>query len=269
MFFKKLFYLFALLGLLFFGTYKLFSLNVGRVEHCVSYLLYPFLCIESYIILPVKNKYLQYKSYNELKQNLDSSIQENQNLKARLIELEALMNYKSEIKELTDFAKKYKLDKVIIAQVLLHNFDSQSHFILIDAGSYKGVTPDMVVIYKNCLIGRVSQVFPCYSKVILITDKTCKVAAYCAKNGVRAIHEGTNIIDATNLTFVNHLQSVHPKDMVISSGEGLIFPRGLALGHIKEIKTEGFNYSITVEPMLDLRQIKFCSIIEKGLEFKK
>ena len=66
----------------------------------------------------------------------------------------------------------------------------------------------MIAVFKDCLVGRVVEVYPYYSKVILITDPTCKVAAICTSTNVKGIHEGMLSLTTTKLSFVNHLEEV-------------------------------------------------------------
>ena len=39
----------------------------------------------------------------------------------------------------------------------------------------------MIAVFKDCFLGRVVEVYPWYSKVLLITDPGCKVAVYAPK----------------------------------------------------------------------------------------
>jgi rod shape-determining protein MreC len=136
--------------------------------------------------------------------------------------------------------------------------------VFIDRGASKGVQPNMVALYKNCLIGRVSEVYPSYSKVLLITDKTCKIAALCGTTKSSGIHEGLNKKDYCTLNYVSHLCTLEEGELVISSGEGLVFPQGFGLGKIKSFTRKGLFYDVVIEPLVDLKNIEYVYIIQKG-----
>lgn len=280
---KKIFYALVIIVLLFIGVHRFLSLQSKSIDGIASIFIYPFLLLQHTFVHPLQAWWHQRASYKELNTLLQSSLEHVESLQNQLIEAKSLLNYKEATKELTNFAERYKTDKAVLAQVLFKSFgdrmqmgapeekdaDRPLHFFLIDAGKNKGIVPNMIAVYKNCLIGRVTDVYPYYSKVTLITDKLCKVAAYCSKNGVQGIHEGVNDSLHTRLTFVNHLDTVEEGDMVISSGEGLIFPRGFGLGYIAKCEAENFSQAITVKPLLDLSRISYCYILQKGAELKE
>jgi rod shape-determining protein MreC len=239
-----------------------------QLELFSSVILYPFLVVERKLIGPINIWWHNYKVYRELKDTLERYKQNNEELQAQIIELQAIGSYKQATKELTDFAKRYSTSNTILAQVLLRNLDEHAHFFLINAGVIQNVTHDMIVVYKNCLVGRISEVYTYHSKVVLITDVSCKIAAYCAANRVQGIHEGTNTVTATRLAFVNHLETIQDRDLILSSGEGLVFPQGFALGRIKTYKPDGLYYSITLEPLLDFTTLDYCFIMQKGAQLR-
>lgn len=57
-------------------------------------------------------------------------------------------------------------------------------------------------------------------------------------------------------------------DLVLSSGEGLIFPRGFALGNVKHYQVNGLLHDVIVEPLINLETINYCYVIQKGAEFR-
>jgi rod shape-determining protein MreC len=252
---------------LYIGASRLLFGSSRELEFVSSCVAYPFLVMQKTVIRPLSDAWHNYKSRNSLQELLAHYTYYTQQLQARVIELEALNNYAGATQELVAFARRYKNPQAVSAQVLLRNFDAQNHFFIIDVGSLHAITPDMVVVHKNCLVGRVTHVYRYYSKVLLITDKTCKIAAYCAATGAQGIHEGTTSLLSTSLTFVNHLEKLQQGDLIVSSGEGLIFPCGFALGRLKKFEPDGFNYTITVEPLIDFKTIAYCSVIQKGSEY--
>ncbi len=250
--------------LFFFAGHRFVFYSHGWIEHGSSYLLYPFLVLQSKVVDPIKVWFNTRKTYAELKTLLDQAQKERDELRAENIALRSGHIFADDIKELREFKKRYSDSDAHIAQILVRHVADQSHYYLIDVGSRQGIAPDMVAVYKNCLVGKVEQVYPWYSKVCLITDKSCKVAAYCAQTRAHGIHQGLNGLEATTLSYVSHLQKVKKDELILSSGEGLVFPQGFALGRIESIDSDSLHQKITVKSLIDFMSIKYCAIISKS-----
>ncbi|HVX01058.1 MAG TPA: rod shape-determining protein MreC, partial [Candidatus Babeliaceae bacterium] len=154
----------------------------------------------------------------------------------------------------------------IIADIILKQLTPEQQFFLVDAGSHKGITVGMVAVYKNCLVGKVTEVYPFYSKIVLITDSSCKISAFCLRTKAQGIHEGENSLDTTHLSYVSNLEAVQEDDLVLSSGEGLVFPRGFGLARVKYVELKDFKYTILLQPLVDFHTLTQCSLILKGNE---
>ena len=233
-------------------------------EHLTSYIMYPVLVVQHKIVTPIKHYFERNRSRKEMEELLQALQHEREELLAQNVQLNAMVSHYEQTKELVEFKKQFESVEARLSQVLVKHFSDQTHYFLIDKGSKAGIAPDMVAIYKNCLLGKVVEVYPQYSKVLLITDKMCKVASYCAHTQASGIHEGNNNEMLTGIRYMSHLAEVEPDDLVLSSGDGLVFPKGFALGKIKTCNSEGLFYDVSVEPLLDVRKIEYCFIIQKG-----
>jgi len=77
------------------------------------------------------------------------------------------------------------------------------------------------------------------------------------------IVEGINKQDELRLSYISHLSVVHEGDEVLSSGQGLIFPRGFALGTISHCEVDGLYQKVVLKPCIDVTAIDFCYLLEK------
>lgn len=234
------------------------------LETAVSYIIWPALIIQNKCITPLKN-FMHNRTTIEALQNKFSLLEkEYQSALSKVIELQALINFDQDSREIIDFKKQYDTDNAALAQVLIKQFSNEGHFFLIDKGSVAGIKKDMVAIFKNCLLGKITDVYPYYSKVILISDKSCKVATYCVNSKATGIYQGCNEEWCASLNHVSHLAHLEIDELIISSGDGLIFPRGFAVGKIKSFKTAGLYHQVQIEPLVDLHAINYCYVIQKG-----
>lgn len=249
---------------LIFVIHKFFISFSNIKKYSCSAVLYPVLLSQKHIIIPIKKFFEKRKTNQELQKLVFKLNTEKENLVSDNIQLRASLSFYDQIREVIEFKERYNSDKIRLCQVIFKHINKNSHFFLINKGSSHGVKNDMVAIYNNFLLGRVSEAYPFYSKVLLVTDKSCKVAAYCNKTKANGIHVGNNSLENTLLTRVSHFDKVHMGDFVFSSGYGLVFPQGFALGKISDIQKDKLYHTIEVEPLFKIKDIDYCLLIKKG-----
>lgn len=260
------------IGLWIIGI-ALFSLAVHRGirvaepsvwEYTTSCITYPFVRVSHAIINPITRWLYERDLAHDLLNRHKALLDEYGDLRQDYIRVRATQDIQDDARELLEFKKEYTENQGHIAQIMMRHISDQSQYYLVDAGSYHGIEPDMVALYKDCVVGRVTHVYPHYCKVVLVTDALCKIAAYCSETKATGIHEGLNNTNGTTLRHVSHLAMMQEGDLILSSGEGLIFPRGFAIGTVGSYTHDGLLYSIYVKPMLDLNTLQYCLLIRRG-----
>lgn len=249
--------------LLFRWAYKQ---SPGVLEYYSSYLVYPLFVTQRNFIDPIKRWSSQRQTLQQIQESLAYVESQRDELMAEIIELRSRLQYIDDTKLLAESNKLLGDHVICNAQIIAKYFSQQGHYFLIDAGSSQGITNDMAVIAHNCLLGKVTEVYPWYSKVVAITDTTCKISACCYKTKTAGIHEGKNNIEVTQLKFVSHMDLIDEGDYVFSTGEGFVFPRGLGIGQVVSTKQDGLYQLVDVKPLADLNKIQFCSVLHKGAQ---
>ena len=237
---------------------------IEGTRQAVSLVTYPFLVAQSKLTEPFKRWLHNRRTTYELEQLLAETTKQQDALVAENIRLKSSISHLEETEVLQKFAARYAKTETRSAQVLARCFAENEHYFLIDAGAAHGVEPDMAVAHSNTLIGKVSEVYRWYSKVHLITDRTCKVAVYGDRHRSHGIHEGGNNEHQTVLSYVDHLKPISAGEMLISSGDGLVFPEGFGVGRIQKTEPGILYHTITATPLCDLRAIRYCTVFAKG-----
>ena len=224
--------------------------------------LFPFMqTVASYICYPVI--YLHHKLIDPLKHSQSDAVvlqEAYEQLLDDYIQLKATIDFHADIKELLEFNQRYN-DHAILAQILERYIGADEQYILIDKGARHGIEEQMVLVYRDMLVGRVHQVFPLYSKCLLLTDQRCKIAAYCANTKVLGIAKGVNESDRMELAHVSHLCPMQENDLLISSGDGLIFPRGFGIAQVTRFHKDGLTYRVLCKPLVDIYTLDFCYVL--------
>jgi rod shape-determining protein MreC len=145
--------------------------------------------------------------------------------------------------------------------------------IRIDQGSESGIEPGMSVVTARGLVGRISTVGEGWSQVLLLTDETSAVAAYGLEGRASGMVEGTG--DGLIMRYIPHEQRVEPNDVVLTSGLGGGFPKGLVIGTVESVQRRDVNpwQEATIRTTLDISQLEYVFVIrafigtfEEGLE---
>ncbi len=245
---------------------KIIKKDTSFLESFVATCSYPFLKIQSFLLEPLKKRISYHTLHDQLYKKALAIQDENDQLKAKIIELEVALHFAHKTEEVVQFSSRYTTNFKRLAKVLLRCFTEQEHSLIIDSGSLDGIVKDMAVVYKNNLIGKISHVYTYHSKVLLITDRRCPVSCYCVNTKTEGILQGDNSFNASHLLHVDRLHDLKVDDLVVSSGQGVIFPEGFALGKIDSFNPDGIHYSIQVKPIFLLHEIDYCYVIQKVLD---
>ncbi len=126
-------------------------------------------------------------------------------------------------------------DSVLIAELVAVAPDPLRHIVVINKGEDAGVYVGQAVIDGHGLVGQVIEVSRYFSRVLQISDTTHAVPVQINRNGVRAIAEGTGLVDSLSLAHVASSTDVKVGDLVVTSGMGGGFPPGYPVAVVTEV----------------------------------
>ena len=123
----------------------------------------------------------------------------------------------------------------IAGRVIARDPDRIANTILIDVGRKDGVRDRMPVLTADGLVGRVLDVHEGTAVVQLLLDRNCRVSAVVQQSG-----RAQGIVVYENgifyLKYVSIRFAIQEGDIVVSSGLGGIFPKGLFVGRVSELR---------------------------------
>jgi rod shape-determining protein MreC len=166
------------------------------------------------------------------------------------------------LQALLDFQQHY-VTSTVAAQVIGTSGNDVSQVLYIDKGSKDGLKPDQAVITPDGIIGKLRDVFPHTSQVLLINDQTSGAGVLLATTRLRAILRGspTGQIMINNLTPDSRIKI---GEQVLSSGGDQVYPRGLPVGTIESIKPDPDHQPYTLiqlRPAANLNQLEEVLVI--------
>jgi rod shape-determining protein MreC len=158
-------------------------------------------------------------------------------------------------------------DSVLISELIGVSSDPLRHIVVINKGRDTGVYVGQAVIDARGLVGQVIEVSAYFSRVMLITDSTHAVPVQVNRNGVRAIAEGSGMIDELTLTHVAATMDIRVGDLLVTSGLGGHFPTGYPVAVVTAVDNSSNDFmKVKARPSALLDQSRYLLLIfsEKG-----
>ena len=149
----------------------------------------------------------------------------------------------------------------IEATVIGYDPEAALHVITIGRGARDGVHRDDGVVTGAGVVGRVVEVSPLSSKVLLVTDATSKLPAVVQHGRWWAIAVGTST--RVKLQYVSQDAKLHVGDRVVT-GEGRSFHAGVLIGRIKQIEpvsAGALDQTAIVQPAADLGALSHVVVL--------
>lgn len=181
----------------------------------------------------------------------------------------ALEKEVQELKDVLELNKTLTEYDPINCTILSRNKSYWFNTITIDKGTKSGIKENMAVVTRNGLIGKVSKVSKNSSEIKLITadDLNFKVSVAVNTNNVDhyAIMNGynskTGYIKATG---IDKRININKGDIVKTSGLGEMFPSGIYIGEVAEVKTDKYNISkdIFIKTKQDFNDIHYVTVLK-------
>jgi rod shape-determining protein MreC len=128
---------------------------------------------------------------------------------------------------------------------------------LINVGREMGVQVGNPVMSENGLVGRVVGVTDGASRVLLVTDIASKVPVMINRTNARAILTGDGGPNP-KLTYLRGVNPVKAGDLLVTSGDGGVFPRGLPVG----VATKSLDGGWRVQLSSDYAPIDFVRVLK-------
>ena len=163
------------------------------------------------------------------------AVSENRKLKEQLAEMQALRDANITLKNTNDRyeallgIRTEPAIRMATARAVSESRGPFSNARLIDAGTRKGIRVGNPVVNEHGLVGRVVGTTNGVSRVLLLTDVASRTPVLIDRSDARAILVGDGGGNP-RLDFLRGQGTIQAGDRVLTSGDGGVFPRGLAVG---------------------------------------
>ena len=189
-------------------------------------------------------------------------------------QLDALRHELAEAKIDTSLTQKTQAEllqglKLIPAQIIDNSVRKRDNMMVINVGSDDGVAPEMGVVSGTGVVGIISAVTPHHALVMSILNSNSSIS--CRLRGTEYFGylkwKGGRPLRAYMDDVPRHAH-IQKGDVVETSGFSAVFPAGIFLGKVAEIKnsSDGLAYELEILLSTDIANLRHVNVIENYIK---
>lgn len=154
-------------------------------------------------------------------------------LDSEVSRLKELTKENDRLRKLLEF-KDTLAGKKIAARVIGWDPSPYRKTLILDKGKQQGIVKDMAVLVADGLVGRVVEVGPSTSRVILLIDADSRVSSMAQESRAQGLVSGNGTSELT-LDYLELESGVAVGETVSTSGLNGLYPKGLRIGKITSL----------------------------------
>lgn len=260
-----LIFMFLSLGLYYFSN-KEKSSNKNFFENIISTVASPF----QKFFYNTSTNFINWLNTNfntkELQQQNIKLQNEVNKLRKQLVNFNKYKIQNQELLNLLNIKESIASLKLKPALIIGKISDDIFKSFIIDKGSNDNIKHNDCVITSEGLVGIVDKVYLTTSIVKTILDKDIAIGIYNINNTESGVLTGIEILAKENLTKIKYLSrqtTTKTDDILITSGIGNNFPKGLLVGKIIDLKQESndTSYFGVIEPFCNFDNLNHVFVI--------
>jgi rod shape-determining protein MreC len=204
--------------------------------------------------------------------DLKNAAAENGELKQRIEKMEAELSQSranrdenERLRALLDFKDRSEY-QMVTARVIARDPSVWFDTVTINRGSSSGIELNMPVVTPGGIVGRVVTLSPWTAQVMLITDEHSGAGAVVGQLGQSNALGSVKGLGQNGLLEMRHvsgLEVVNAGDYVITTGQDSIYPPGLSVGEVVEVKqgTATVPQTIYIKPGARLNALEEVAVL--------
>ncbi len=219
----------------------------------------------------VSNFFGYFSSVDKLKEEIGKLKLQNAELELAIDKSEIALGENEELRRLLAMKKAYPELELDAAEVVSREPSNWYNTFVIDKGAADGVALNQPVISADkALVGRISEVGTTWSRVITLIDPAHSVGAEIVRSGEYGVAEGDSsdsLGGNLRLSFISKNANIIVGDKIMTSGLGGIYPKGLTIGKVLEIRPDmqGISQYAIIAPDADIESINAVLIVKNDM----
>ncbi len=182
-------------------------------------------------------------------------------LEKKIFTLNEVSKENERLKSLLEFGKDVPYKKVL-AQIVAWDSSSDFRVLRVNKGYAHGIKLQSTVVTSSGLVGYVYRMTDNFSDILTILDSNNRVDSIVSRTRSHGIIEG-NTEDRCIMKYVTRSEPIILNDIVVTSGFGNIYPKGIRVGFVTKIEREtyGITQSVEVTPSVNFSRLEEVVIL--------
>ena len=236
------------------------------IKDALNTLFTPFRYIASAVGESIDGFESYFKAIEDYKAENESLKAENESIKAELADGEAAREENARLREYLEMKEKYSDFKLTEALIIGKEGEGHATFFTLNKGKRDGIDTGMAVMVSGGLVGSVCDAGDTWSRVRVLNEASASAGAYVHRSGEIGVLCGDIAYKDTGLCVLKYLSQnadVVEGDLIYTSGEGSVYPRGLLIGRISSVDKDEFlrQKTAVIETAVDFGELKYVMII--------
>lgn len=259
----------VLIGFIFLAALIFYSLNLKNkeranpFERAVLTITAPVIGVVDHVnrgIMTIWNDYIDLVGVRQENLQLRETVKR---LNTRLIRDQEAVLANDRLQKLLNL-KAGQPNVILAAHVVGEDSSPWFRTILIDRGSVDGLQEGMPVIAANGVVGQLIKVAAGSSRVLLVTDHASSIAGITQRSRGRGVVKGKGD-GRCSMEFAMRDDDIKVGDVIVTSGVGQIFPKGLPVGEVTMVRKGEYGIFQTIElrPFVNTSRLEEVLILVK------
>ena len=183
-------------------------------------------------------------------------------LRARVVRLQEAEIENRSLREELGFKQAYPAYDLLPAEVVGRDPSNYLQYLQVDKGTADGVRVGAVAVAPQRLLGRVVAVGSNFSRILLVNDSSSSVNVLLQSSRASGVASG-QFGGSLLMKYIPQGEVVRLGDMVLTSGLGGNFPKGLVVGQVSQVRQKDIELfqEAVVESLIDFRRLEVVYLI--------
>lgn len=240
--------------------------SASPLTSAAGFVFSPVQKLSSYVAQKIEWLELSFKGSGTYKQEIERLEQKIAEYENKIVDYNEMQQKVASYE--TMLGVKEENPDYVLERASIIGTDSADMFtsLIIDKGSTDSISVGDPVVYGNYLVGLVNKVHPSYSVVETILNPDLNISALESKTRETAYVTTTIELSEKGSCMLSGLErttQVTPGGIVVTSGIGGTYPKGIIIGTVREITESKYdlsNYAV-IEPGVNVKEIEDIFVI--------